>query len=328
MLQLRSVLLVLAISTYYVYAHPYPPGRQVKSENSFIISWDVFSEDPTKPQITILDQLGHEITRLNVLQPVREASRVSIYDVSARGNVVAVAAVYKSKEGNQKVRPTASLLLFDFKGALVSAFALAPSYQIRLLALDEDSNIWTLTTHADVGVDPSSVPMLVEYSSKGKIVREMLTRSMFPLHAFDAKETVETGAPAMGCSFGVVWFWLPGSTDFVTVSIVDGKTAIMKTELPKISGRTVIPLGIGREPSGDVVVNVREDDDQRRADVKSEIAYYRWSSLSQTWSQFRPGGCESGRLIGVGDIGGGEGGHVYMRSDPVDHLDICTFKSR
>jgi len=326
-IKLRSVLVVLAVSACYVYGHPYDPGRQVKSENALIISWVPFSEDPTKPHISISDHLGHEITSLNVLQPVPEASRVSIYDVSARGNVIAVAAVYKSKEGNQSVRPTASLMLFDFKGQLVSAFALEPSHQIRLLTLDENSNIWTLTTHADRGVDPSSVPMLVEYSSKGKIVREMLTRSMFPLHAFDAKETPETGAAAMGCSSGIVWFWLPGSTDYVTVSIADGKTAIMKTQLPKISGRTVVPLGVGREASGDMVVNVREDDDQHRTDVKPETGYYRWSSLSDTWSQFRPGVCESSRLIGVGDVGGGQVGHVYMR-EAVDHLDLCMFKSQ
>jgi hypothetical protein len=202
---------------------------------------------------------------------VKDASRVSIYDVSARRNTIAVAAVYNSNQGNRKVRPASSLLLFNFSGQLLRAFALEPSHAIARLAVDDESNIWTLTDHADVNVNPSTVPMVVEYTAAGKILRELLTRDMFPFHAKDTKENLTIGPTAMGYDAGVVWLWLPGSTDFVTISIRDGKTAMMKTQLPKRAGRTVVPLGIARDTSGNVLAQVREDDDQGRPEIKSDV---------------------------------------------------------
>jgi hypothetical protein len=98
------------------YAH-----LRLKAENSMVISWDGVSSDPNENQITISDTQGHPLTTLNVLRPVQDARRVSIYDVSAQGNLIAVAGVYENKEGNHQVHPVASLLLFDFSGRLLSA---------------------------------------------------------------------------------------------------------------------------------------------------------------------------------------------------------------
>jgi hypothetical protein len=216
---------------------------------------------------------------------------------------MAGAAVYASKPGNRQVRPGASLVLFDFSGRLLSAFALEPSREIGVLAVDDQSNIWTLTDGAGTGVDPSTVPMVVEYSPEGKIAREVLKRNLFPFHATFNREDVDIGSPAMGYDSGVVWFWLPGSTDFVTISTRDAKTARMKTQLPKKAGRHEVPLSVAREPSGNVLLQVREDDDQLRPEVQSEVAYYSWSLSTHGWSQFKPGACEPGRLIGVSDKG-------------------------
>jgi len=269
------------------------------------------SSDPTAKQISVADEQGDISAQLNLLRIVPDARRASIYDVSANRQLIAVAAVYESKEGkgNRKVRPTATLLVFDRQGELRSSFALAPSHAIARLVVDNDSNIWTLTDGAGTEVNPAKVPVVVEYTAEGKVVREVLTRDMFPFHALDTQSNVIMGSAVMGCDSGMVWFWLPGSTELVTVSTSDGKAVIKKTELPKRHGRREVVLAISREPSGNVVGQFREDDDQFRPSVPAEIAHYVWSPSTGSWSQINPNRCEPGRLIGMS-----EKGPIYMQA--------------
>lgn len=316
-LYVKSAILVLAFTTCYAYAHEQSVPRQLKSENDLIISWEPLSTDARANQVDISDEQGHPVAGLNVLGLVPDALRVSIYDVSAHTPVIAVAAVYESKQGNRQVRPTASLLLFNFNGQLLSAFALEPSHAIARLAVDDKSNIWTLTEFADTNVDPSTVPMVVEYTAEGRIARELLTRNMFPFHASDLREDPEIGAAAMGYDAGVVWFWLPGSTDFVSITTSNGKIAMVKTQLPKKAGRNAVPLSIAREPSGNLVAQVGENDEQG----KRVIAHYTWSPAT-AWLQFKPTKCEGNRLIGIGDKG-----QIY-HSYQGDHTEVCIFRSR
>lgn len=274
----------------------HPQHRLLRFENGLIISWGLVSEDASMNQVEIFDEQGHPVVSLNVLRPVQEAKRVSIYDVSARpGAVIAVAAVYSSKEGNQRVRPAAMLLLFDFGGRLLSAVALEPWRQISRLAVDDNSNIWTLTAHAD-DKDPSTIPMVVEYRADGTVARELLSRSLFPLHAATTKENSTIGSPSMGYDSGGLWFWLPGSTELVTVQAGDETPAMMKTGLPREQGSPLTPMNVVRESSGNVVAEVRLDEDNGK---KSQLAYYRWSSATKIWLRFKPASCDGDWLVGV-----------------------------
>jgi hypothetical protein len=316
-----SVFAILIASVVCAYAQQ-PSGtiehtrnKMMKFENGLIISWSGVTEDASANQVDIFDGEGRPITSFNVLRLVPEAKRVSIYDVSASpGRMIAVAAVYASKEGNQKVRPTASLLLFDFGGNLLSTFALEPWRQISRLAIDDDANLWTLTTHAD-SKDTSTLPMVVEYSTDGAVVKELLPRSMFPLHAASTKENSTIGSPSMGYdSSSGLWFWLPGSTELVIVPAREGTPAVMKTGLPKSSLHEG-PHNIVRESSGNVVAQIREDKD----DGSSQLAYYTWSPSTKSWVRFKPGACNGDWLIGVGD-----NKQVYVRPE-ADRSKICVF---
>lgn len=311
---LHKVAICVVIATCCSRAEEHGPSRE-KSDGGLLISWEVVSSDPAAYQVKISDGDERPLTSLKVLGTVADAKRVSIYDVSARANLIAVAAVYESKKGNRRVRPTATLLLFDLNGQLMSVLALEPSHQIALLAIDDDSNIWTLTDHADTNVDPSTVPMVVKYTAKGEVVQELLKRSMFPLHASDLKQDIEIGGPAMGYEAGVVWFWLPGSTDLVTISTSDSKITRKTTQLPKTTGYNAMPLSIRHEPSGNLVAQVGENYGQggRRS------VYYRWSQQSASWAQFKPAPCEGGSLIGAADDG-----QVYRLHQAGRHL--CKFR--
>jgi hypothetical protein len=326
MLSFRSALLLLTvISSYcahaqYIGSIAHPNGKHMRFENTLIISWVGVSHDPTAKQVKIFDERGRSVVELEVLRLVPEAREVGIYDVSARpGNVIAVAAVYASKEGNKRVRPAASLLTFDFDGRLLSASALKASRQVSLLEVDEESNIWTLTDFADEGDDPATLPMVVEYTSGGLEARKVLTRGMFPFHARANVENAAIGAPSMGYDSGTLWFWLPGSTDLAIVSTNDGTSVLAKTGLPPNAGTEMRPIRVVREPSGNVVGQFYE----RGSDGASKSSYYSWSTSSESWSKFKPAACDGDRLIGISDH------QVYLHlHDDIDRDDVCVFEAK
>src|ERR1700730_2082721 len=136
----KLTLVVLIISSSSLYADEVV-ASDVRYDGGLIISWQNDSSDAGSNQIEISDTQGHPVAGLNVLRPVPDARRVSIYDVSARGNLVAVAAVYVHKQGSRKVRNTASLLLFNLRGQLLSALALGLSHGIARLAVDDRENV-------------------------------------------------------------------------------------------------------------------------------------------------------------------------------------------
>lgn len=282
-------------------------GHWWKFENGLLISWLVTSKDASMDDIEIFDKSGSALTQVNVLRTVEDAERVSIYDVSARsGQMIAVAAVFRSKTPG--IRPSDALLCFDFDGNLLSAFALEPSREIRQLSLDENLNIWTLTTHSD-HKDPSQIPLVVEYDKAGNVVRQLLTRSMFPPHEamFDENSTI--GSVASGYDSGILWFWLPMSTDLVTIHAADATVGKIKTGLP--SGDPV-PMRVVRQTSGSIVVEVRE---QSQGSGKAQPAYYLWSPGGGIWSRFEPR-CDGYRLIGTE-------GDQEIFVDPISS-GICT----
>jgi hypothetical protein len=298
------------------------PIRQTKAENGLIISWVVVSagvdvstlsdaEGAQVGQVDIFDERGQPTTSFNVLRPVEGARSVSIEDVSARpGGPIAVAALYTSKEDDI----ASSLMLYDAHGTLQSAFALPPIRSIRKLAVDESSNIWTLTDNFDEA-DPPVVPMVVEYSGKGAVLREELPRSALWSRGIPPKEGMYSGRIAMGSDTGVVWIWLPGSTDLVVISAKDGTVTTVQTALPKREKYREDPLDIALDPSGNLVGVFREDGD----DGESELAYYAWSPIAKVWSRFKPGPCDGERLLGVG-----KGGQIYHGFGDREG-DICAF---
>ena len=282
----------------------------IKAENGLIIAWRVGSQNADANQIDIFDPQGNALVRLSILRIVPEAKGVSIYDVSARpGRLIAVAGVYASRQPG--VRPAAALLYFDFKGQLLSFFALAPSREIALLAIDDELNVWTLTHGTGAEGDPAKLSMVVEYDAAGRDVRELLKRDMFPYHARFTQENPKIGSVAGGYDSGFFWFWLPGSTELVTVRASNGTAVVTKTGLPQPPGG-VIPQRLLREGSGAMVAEVLEE--HQPGDT-----YYRWSPSTNLWTQFRPDPCKYHRLVGVNDQG-----QIYIRAY-ADGSEICTY---
>jgi len=309
----RYALLVVIVGACVLHAqsvgritkHPLGQPWVTKAENGLIISWlnsrvDVVergeTDDPEAGRVDVFDERGGSIASFNVLRLVEGARGVSIYDASSRpGGIIAVGAVYASKD--RGIPPAASLLVFDSSGRLLSAYALADARIVKKLAVDKDSNIWTLTDNFR-DTEPSTAPMVVEYAPDGKEVRELLPRSVLWSHG-TPKEGLYLGRVTMGCGNGVAWIWLPGTTELVTISTSDGTVSVVQTGLPRREKHKEDPLDVVREPAGDAVGAFREDGE----DGKSEIAYYAWSPSTRAWSRFQPGACDGDRLLSVSDSG-------------------------
>ncbi len=287
--------------------------RDMKAENGLIISWFAGRvTDSEANQVDIFDENGRPVTSLNVLRPIEGARQVSIYDVSGQPNsVIAVAAVYDSKD--QEVDPASALLLFDFSGRLLSAYALDLTHGIMRLAVDENSNVWTFTDNFFHDKAPPTAPAVVEYTPDGKIAKEPLPLGVLYSHGGRPEQSMENGRMAMGYDAGTVWIWLPGSTALVTISASDGDVKIVQTGLAKRDGYKEVPLDAGRDSSGNVIEVAREENGHGGYG----LAYFAWSPSTELWSRFTLQECAGYRVIGRDNSG-----LVFGRFE-ADKMAIC-----
>jgi len=316
----QLLILILAFDTCYLCAQKIGTLENarlkgIKAENGLIISWQWMSSDLKAPQVEVFDEEGHPLARAQVLRCVPDAGRVSISDVSARPGFIAVAAVYR-KAGTKHLRPVPTLLVFDFKGQLSSAFSLVPSREIHRIEVDQAFNVWTMTTHAD-NKDPSSVPMVVEYTSEGKVAKQLLARSEFPFHAQEIVYDHSIGPVFMGYDAAGLWFWLPGSTELVAIPADGSGSTIVKTGLPeRVGHESGVLISMTRNGSGRIVAQLRDIGKNRAV----EISYHTWSA-DTGWSQLKLSDCDGGLMIG-----GSENRLLYLQyqKGPPDREDICT----
>jgi hypothetical protein len=291
----------------------WPLGTWLKAENGLVLNWQrQLATDTASSTIHIYDNAGNSLLNFDILKLVPDAKAVSIYDVSARKNaLVAVGAIYVK---GSDARPAGALLLFNFKGQLQSAIALR---EILLLELDEDLNVWTLLPETG-GLDTSQSYFVAEYDRNGNFKQELVRRDSIPTHAEQILQNATAGAAAIGYDSTAhsFWFWLPVTTDLVSIDTTTGAVARTKTGLPSSKDYKIWPLQMGREASKAVVATVGVQ--PFSSTEKAQLAYYVWSPESNAWSQFSPGECGDSLLIGIRD-----NVHTYFRAD--NSRSLCTF---
>jgi hypothetical protein len=277
-----------------------------------ILSWQSVGSDTSTNQVDVSDKNEKHLASLNLLRLVTEKKKISVSDVSAIPGLVAVAAAYMSKEGSKKIRPASALVILDFSDHLVSFLSVAPWRDAERIELDADSNIWTLNSNADESKPAGNGFLLTEYSIKGTILRELLPRSLFPVHANEIMRSREMGFAAAGRNDGTVWFWLPGSTELITVGSSDGMSSIVKTGLPS-SDKPIHPVNFTRDNSGALIGEFSESDSSR-------LVYYRWLPSDKSWVRFEPGVCTGGALEGSDEIE-----QIYLKSEKNRTVTSCAF---
>jgi hypothetical protein len=281
-----------------------------KAEDGLVLSWHSMAANAATDQIDVADITGQKLVSLNVLRLVPEAAKVDISDASAiRNRSIAVAVSYISKEGVVKVRPASAIVVFDFEGHLISFLALAPWRDALRIELDADSNIWTLNSNADETRNAAESFMLTEYSARGSVLRELLPRNVFPAHSDEIHGNTKIGFAEMGRTSHDVWFWLPGSTELVTVDS-SGQTSFGKTGLPA-SKEPPIPVNFAVDKSGDLVGQFRVG--------KESAVYYRWSQSSKAWTGFDAGACIGGYLAGTD-----QDRLIFLKSQANQAITVCA----
>jgi len=275
----------------------------VKAENGLIIGWRRASEDRATQQISIFDMQGKFLIGLTPLRLVPEAKRATIYDVSALpGRLIAVAVVYRKSEDTA---PAASLLYFDFQqGSPLLALALDPSREVLRLTVDDDSDVWTLTE--GVGEKkPSEQPMIVGYGPSGDVLKEVGKRSEFPL-----SENQEDGA-GFGHTRDSIWFWLPGSTDFVTIKSHDTSLNRFVTGRPNQSPLETTVRAV-RTEKGTLLAEILSSEDELH---RGHFNFFSRSATTNEWKPFSPP-CSPCTLIGT------DNGQALFVETQADHLEV------
>ena len=288
----------------------------LKSENGLILAWHKVNVRGTDGAgiVRVFDDHGHAIASLNVLQAVPGANNVSIWDVSAKPQQsIAVGATY-TKSGPSDVSST--LLYFNSDGTLASAFALEPQKEIALLELDDSLNAWTVTwsTYDNASSSPS---LVVEYDSHGSVVRQLLARTLFPPHETAIVQNPQVGFATGGFDSGNFWFWLPSSTDLVTIRCADGKVLSReKTGYPIASGVTLFPSMMTRDASGAFIAEMRVADPKTPS--KASLAYYAWTPETKSWTGIQQNMCEGNRLIGMN-----HNAEIFVHLD--SNTTVCSY---
>lgn len=223
--------------------------------------------------------------------------------------VIVAAATYTKGPGTL---PSSVLLYFNLHGQVRSVVALLPTRQVAKLAVDEESNVWTLT-ESTTGKDPSTVPMLVEYDSTGNAVRELLKRSQFAADADIIHGDI--GMVGFGYVNGAVWFWTPASQDFVTVDVHNGSFTKFHTGMPN---QSPAETAMGTFRDGDSLVSLILGSTKPHSPGTWGI--FRWSR-AQGWSRIEPVGCQEQKIF-LRDLENGKGIFASRSQDQLG-TDVC-----
>lgn len=262
-----------------------------------IISWKL-NEVPGD-SVAVYDLSGAPVARAQVLATVPQATGVSVSDVAVKRskNIIAVAAVYVTGSDNSV---QSALMLFDLNGKLTGRFNLVPSRGVGRLAIDNSGSIWTLTASAG-DKDPKDVPLVVEYDAKGQEIRSLLRRSSFSIHA--AHNVVErtTGSPAMGVDANMVWVWLPGSNDLVTIDTQSGSSNQASIALPNLPAK-VYPNAVFYAGSGRYLLKTIDLNKEPANRLSTPVFEYAVASSKWTADPIAfPDCAQDHRLIGISD---------------------------
>jgi hypothetical protein len=206
----------------------------VNAENNFAIFYKAMSNDSAEPQIQIFEHNGAPVLSISPLAAVPEAVDCAVWGVSiGSSGLVAVTAVFRDGSG---LPPVGALLIYSRDGTLQKALRYS-AYLIMGVEVDSQDHIWALNGGANVGGDPRTFPVLVEYDRDGNILKTAFTFSEFPEDAVSVEQGErEGGAVSFGLTSGKVWFWFPHSRRLGIVNTDGTDPQVVYTGLPPWPG--------------------------------------------------------------------------------------------
>jgi hypothetical protein len=146
--------------------------------------------DPVAVQITSIDP-AEQTVKINVLKDFPGAVEAIPVDVAPGSDrsVVVACRLYYGKPGSLKI----VILTYDPTGKLVKIWDVAP-YDVGKIATDLDGNVYAFAVRYDLfNKGSADFSTLVEYDPDGKVEREMLPASLFPVGIDPAEYSGRTG---------------------------------------------------------------------------------------------------------------------------------------
>jgi len=160
-------------------------STEPKGDSGYHAEWDVFGQrlisyrnvsDPSLPAVQVAASDGKKV----LLYPLKDFQGANYIDIwcataSPNGDII-IAAILAYGPRNSTPIPVKSLLLtYDATGTLRNAWDVQP-YHHHHVAVDSSGNVYAL---GDGGPGKGDFPLLIKYSSSGKVLGEYLSSALF-----------------------------------------------------------------------------------------------------------------------------------------------------
>jgi hypothetical protein len=196
--------------------------------NHFLFKWDVtqsvlgFYRDvkTSIPAIETYSETGTPSPPISPLADFPKDEELYVWDIAATPEAgTAISAMFKER-GTRKL--WYRLLFYDGTGTLAKVWNMYP-YEHDRIVVDSDGNVYAFGDRVDITSPKGNpdYPVLIKYSPDGKISKELLQRSDFPLD----KEFVHTGGdsdPFLYLAQDTLVLYVSGTGDLFSFDL-DGK---------------------------------------------------------------------------------------------------------
>jgi hypothetical protein len=254
-----------------------------------------------------------------LLKNLSDAHWAEIWDAAATpdGGAVLSAIVgygpYPIFPGPYRPPMKSMLVTFARDGKFVGAFETRPKSDTDKIVVDDKGNIFALGSADREG----AYPLLVKYSSDGKILREFMSSSLFAIGDDVTEGSGDSGEPRIWIKQSHLFVWLSQVKELLKFSL-DGEM-LSRTSFSESLQKKAVELGF-------VGTEVRAIDTASNGDVIMQSGFWsadRWSakvlvlrtaSDGQSFQQLGPGldDFANGELMGVSP----KDGLIFRKYDP------------
>lgn len=166
------------------------------------------SQTPKGPaEIQINGTDGSQAVTIDVTRDFPGAIAAVVSDVAA-GPDRSLVAVCRIVYETPKLKPPKLkelILTYSSSGALTKIWDIAP-YEGEAVSVDEDGNVYSFGVRFGAG-NAADYGTIVEYSPDGKVVKEMLPMSLFPVDADPTRYDAKTGPCFLRASEGKIYVY-------------------------------------------------------------------------------------------------------------------------
>lgn len=153
--------------------------------------------DPNQASVVNYGAASQPQATLSLLKDFPDASEADVWDVAgAPGGGIVLAAVlrYGATDSYTLAKSELMLLTYDRYGKLTKAWNTYP-FHVHKIVVDNEGDVYAFGERIDRPdkMGQADYPIFIEYSPRGKVLRDLLNRSAFPMDSFVVEAGPNTG---------------------------------------------------------------------------------------------------------------------------------------